>query len=337
MFGTYRTFLALMVVGTHLAGIPRLGAYAVFGFYCLSGYLMTLIMQKNYGYSPAGITRYAVNRFLRIYPIYWFSIILSGVLIWFLGSDFTSKYHVAIYFPDGISEFIKNLTLFFPFREYPRLTPPAWALTVEVFYYILIAAGLSKNKLITTIWFFISVLYHVAGLAINFEWTHRYFTIPAASLPFSTGALIYNYRHIYIGFTNRLPGRIHGYFPYIICWLVLVNWAMGLLLSQSKGLFFYSNYILCASMVIILSDRTELTFISKSFDKWMGDFSYPIYLFHYQVGLVVVVIYKAAGIVINRPDLILMFTSIPLIFLCSWLITIIFERPIELVRLTIRS
>lgn len=49
MFGTYRAFLALMVVALHLGGIPKIGAYAVFGFYCLSGYLMTLIMQTNYG------------------------------------------------------------------------------------------------------------------------------------------------------------------------------------------------------------------------------------------------------------------------------------------------
>ena len=82
MFGTYRTFLALMVVAQHLGGLQAIGAYAVFGFYALSGYLMTLIMQKNYGYSPSGISKYALNRFLRIYPIYWVSIVTSVALIW---------------------------------------------------------------------------------------------------------------------------------------------------------------------------------------------------------------------------------------------------------------
>jgi len=57
MFGTYRIFLALMVVALHLGGIPKIGAYAVFGFYCLSGYLMTLIMQTNYGYTATGVTK----------------------------------------------------------------------------------------------------------------------------------------------------------------------------------------------------------------------------------------------------------------------------------------
>ncbi len=44
MFGTYRTYLALLVVVQHIGGIPVIGGYAVFGFYILSGYLMTLIM-----------------------------------------------------------------------------------------------------------------------------------------------------------------------------------------------------------------------------------------------------------------------------------------------------
>lgn len=50
MFGTYRTLLAIMLIFLHLGGMPVIGSFAVFGFYILSGYLMTLIMQNNYGY-----------------------------------------------------------------------------------------------------------------------------------------------------------------------------------------------------------------------------------------------------------------------------------------------
>ncbi len=86
MFGTYRTFLALMVVALHLGGLS-MGGYAVFGFYVLSGYLMTLIMQNNYGYSALGFYKYALNRFLRIYPIYWVSIVFSAIWFGILVSD----------------------------------------------------------------------------------------------------------------------------------------------------------------------------------------------------------------------------------------------------------
>ena len=77
MFGTYRTLLAVMVVFLHLGGMPVIGAYTVFCFYILSGYLMTFIMQKNYGYSKESVAKYALNWFLRIYPIFWIACIFS--------------------------------------------------------------------------------------------------------------------------------------------------------------------------------------------------------------------------------------------------------------------
>ena len=55
MFGTYRILLAIMVVLLHYADVPMIGQYAVFAFFSLSGYLMTFIMQQNYGYTARGI------------------------------------------------------------------------------------------------------------------------------------------------------------------------------------------------------------------------------------------------------------------------------------------
>lgn len=338
MFGTYRTFLALMVVALHLGGIPKIGAYAVFGFYCLSGYLMTLVINSNYGYTLTGVSKYAVNRFLRIYPIYWVSTILSAVLIWRLGNEFTSGYHPAIYFPGDVSEALKNLMIFFPsFKDFPRLTPPAWALTVEIFFYILIGIGISKNKRITLIWFFFSAIYHLGALIFHLGWYHRYFTIFAASLPFSTGALIFHFKHECIQNISMLKGRVYYYLPYILVLAILANWMIGYMLSQSAGIFFYSNYVLCAFMVAVLSDRKELSYISISLDKWMGDLSYPIYLIHYQVGIIVIIFFTALGLDLKRPSLILMFASIPVIFACAWIITIIIERPIELIRSRVKN
>ena len=216
MFGTYRSFLALMVVALHLGGIPQIGAYAVFGFYCLSGYLMTLIMQNTYGYTILGIATYGINRFLRIYPIYWVSILISSALIWLLGSDFSASYKSSMYLPENFLELFKNIVLFFPLRESPRLTPPAWALTVEIFYYILISLGFSRNKHITIIWFAFSVLYHIFALILDLGWQRRYFTITAASLPFSTGALLFHYRQKYDHYLDKITGNTYRYFPFFL-------------------------------------------------------------------------------------------------------------------------
>lgn len=263
MFGMYRTILALMVVALHLGGVSFIGGYAVFGFYALSGYLMTFIMQTNYGYSLSGIYKYAANRFLRIYPMYIISIIFSAFLVLLLGEQFTANYHQSIYLPKDISEVVKNLSIFFPLRESPRLTPPAWALTVEIFFYILIGLGLSRNKRIVLIWFVASAIYHFAVLIFQLDYRHRYFTVFAASLPFSTGALIYHYRLEFIKHVRRIIGNgKEKFFPYVIVFLILFNWFLGNLTGESKGIFFYINYFLCSLMVVILSERDTLPFIS---------------------------------------------------------------------------
>ncbi|MBN4073864.1 acyltransferase [Beggiatoa alba] len=337
MFGTYRTLLALMVVALHLGGVPVIGGYAVFGFYILSGYLMTLIMQTSYGYTFSGMRRYAENRFLRIYPMYWLSVLFSLVLIYFVGEDFSSNYHAAIYFPSDFTEIIRNILLFFPFIETPRLTPPAWALTVEIFFYILIGLGLSKNRTIVLYWVAISVSYHVVALYLDFGWKHRYFTIAAASLPFSAGAFIYYYKQEMLEILSRLKGRDQEYLPYVIFCGILLNWFVGHMLESSRGVFFYSNFVLCAIMVVVLCERKTLPYLNRKFDKWMGDFSYPIYLIHYQVGLVVVVLLGMAGFTYERPDLMLALISIPFVFLVSWGLTVTVEKPIEVIRARIKK
>jgi peptidoglycan/LPS O-acetylase OafA/YrhL len=337
MFGAYRTFLALMLVALHLGGIPKIGAYAVFGIYCLSGYLMTLNMQTSYGYTPSGIRKYALNRFLRIYPIYWVSILLSVALVLYLGNEYTSAYHRSIYLPGDFRALLNNFLLFFPFRDNPRLTPPAWALTVEIFFYIMIGLGASKTRPITLIWFMLSATYHLFAVIFQLGWEHRYFTIFAASLPFSTGALIFHYKKELTHQVVNITAKVSSYLPFITLSLVLFNWYLGYKTGHSEGIFFYSNFVLCSAMVIILLGRTELPFITSKLDKWLGDFSYPIYLIHYQIGLIVIVIFAHFGVEIERPGLTIMIFSIPVIFMCSWIITLTLERPIEIVRSKIKS
>ena len=336
MFGAYRTVLALMVVFYHIGGIPHIGSYAVFGFYALSGYLMTFVIQNTYGYTAIGLKKYTFNRFLRIYPMYWASIIFSIILIMLVGEQNSFEYHKALFLPDNLIDSLKNLFLFFPFRETPRLTPPAWALTVEIFYYILIGIGLSKHKKVVICWFILSVIYHVAIglLLVGFE--HRYFTIPAASLPFSVGALIFHYRESLQAIMNNNRLTKHSFFPYLLGIVILLNWYLGRQVKQQffnlDNLFFYSNFGLCVLMIIILKEKKSLPFISKKLDNQLGNFSYPIYLIHYQVAFVVLIGMDFLGTQYIRPNISLMLISLPFLFLFSWLLISQLEGPIEMLR-----
>src|SRR5678815_2707247 len=81
--GIYRTFLALLVVVTHLAGGfgTYAGPVAVFAFYTLSGYLITRVVQRTYSNGIAGLGAFAINRFLRLYPSYWVVTLVSLAIV----------------------------------------------------------------------------------------------------------------------------------------------------------------------------------------------------------------------------------------------------------------
>ncbi len=341
MFGTYRTLLALMVVAIHLGGIPTVGCYAVFGFYILSGYLMTFIMQENYGYTRSGIFKYALNRFLRIYPIYWVSIMLTVAIIAYVGEKFSVAYHPSMYWPKGIVNIIKNSLIIFPFVDNPRLSPPAWALTVEIFFYICIGLGISKNKNRVLFWLMLSVIYHIVAISKGMD---NYFTIFAASLPFATGAAVYHYKSYLLNRLTFMSDKLGGFLPIILFLAMLANWFLGIKLG-ARGhstsvidiIFFYINYLICSFTVVTLAERQTLPFISKTFDKWLGSLSYPIYLIHYQVGLLVIIGFSMLGIDYKRPEINFMLVSIPFIILLSWIISITVEQPIERLRTQVKK
>lgn len=334
MFGTYRTLLSLMVVALHLGGIKLLGIYAVFGFYILSGYLMTFIMHQNYGYSLSGIIKFTFNRFLRIYPLYWFSCVMSLLLILWLGENYTSNYHEAIHFPHQLASVFKNVFILFSVQKTPRLTPPAWALTVELFYYIAIALGLSKNKTITRNWFMLGVLYHVLinirGLGLNYQ----YFMIPAASLPFATGALIYHYKNKVFLFLKYFKKFLS---PITLFLLFFINWFLAIKFAFLRDICFYVNCLIHTLIICSLLNKNSLLFISRKTDKWIGAFSYPIYLTHYQVGLFILAIANNLGFIYQRPSISLMLVSIAPILFTSWILKKYIENPIENIRRKVKA
>ena len=319
-----------MVVFQHLGGMGVMGGYAVFGFYTLSGYLMTLIMHETYGYSTAGIQKYGMNRFLRIYPIYWLACIISLLLIVWLGNDYSKAFHSRMFIPENSAQILQNIFIVFGQGSRPRLTPPSWALTVELFYYACIALGASKTKKTTLIWFAISTVYAIVINVAGFEWPYKYFIIPAASLPFSVGGLIYHFKDKILERLNILKS---GKAPFILIIMVLGNYIVNHVFHTLRYWGFYNNFLLNCLLVMSLMERKSLLGISKSLDKRIGDLSYPIYLVHYQCGLFL----STLVLNIKRGTPLFAFVCLPLIVIVSWAMSKLVEMPIEGVRKKIKA
>jgi peptidoglycan/LPS O-acetylase OafA/YrhL len=193
MLGTLRFVLALLVVMNHL-WLPtanKVGAHAVIGFYVVSGFLMTSILCETY-IGPGGRVRYFANRFLRLFPGYWFVVLLSlAGLVAYPG--YFGNVHSAIRIPQTGYEWLQNATLFDLIYAPLRLVPPAWSLSVEWVFYILIGVGISSRAGWTIAWWLASGTYTIFLIMTGATFGDRYTPPVAASLFFSTGAVIYHW------------------------------------------------------------------------------------------------------------------------------------------------
>lgn len=285
MFGILRTILALMVLVGHLTDQWQIGTYAVFAFYMISGYLMTYIMQEAYGYTLDGRKRFAINRFVRLYPSYWFVLLLSVAIVAIVGASFAASYNKLIVMPGSSGEWMSVLSMIyvadFPNKVAPNLAPTTWAITVELFFYLCICMGLSKTKLRVSIWLALSLAYVVYCQVAELSWPYKYFPIPAASLPFAIGAFIYFRKKE--GFISLSDSWVTS--PILLTLLLVTNAVATLLVPEYFQTGFYVSFFISILLCYELAMDRGWPFLSMKVDKLIGDYSYPIYLMHWQIGL----------------------------------------------------
>ncbi|MEZ9282170.1 acyltransferase family protein [Vibrio cyclitrophicus] len=291
MLGSFRFILAIFVVTQHLLLIPYMGHFAVHGFFILSGFLMTLVMKNTYGYTTGGIKKFLVNRLLRLYPIYWASIIITCLIVIFVSESYSVRYREYIYLPKDVYSWLQNISMIylnlFPGQVYPRLSPATWALTVELVFYLFIALGVSRNKKITIIWFLISVIYTLSTLFIGLGYEYRYNIIFAGSLPFSIGALIYHFYQELVRIAEKVRVSILYVLLFTNLFLVLI-FKLYHFPRVFESLTFIINYAICSLLVLRLYfESNNLSIKKQKIDKVLGDLSYPIYLSHWVIGLLI--------------------------------------------------
>jgi peptidoglycan/LPS O-acetylase OafA/YrhL len=345
MFGLVRTLWAAMVVIGHIFWVSDFGRFAVFGFYILSGYLMTYVMHNTYGFTTNSKLKFASNRFLRLYPAFWVTSILTVILLLIMGPSNNGKFEI-IQLPNSLESTFSNATMLYlhwmPSLVTPRLSPATWALTVEIFFYTMIAIGASKTLLRTYFWVGLSLAYVLLSYIFGLYWHARYFSIPAGSLPFSLGALIYFL--VRDKKSNFVPEAwIRNPFLLFLgmfCTAVFASFAItrGLSLWAMEILFYFSTLL---SFLIVLSLAKGYILckpLTKAWDKKIGDYSYPFYLLHY-LAAAIASFWLLGRIDVFKADVtitsILVFFTI-LMFISTFIIKSI-DHPIEKVRLRIKN
>jgi peptidoglycan/LPS O-acetylase OafA/YrhL len=190
---------------------------------------------------------------------------------------------------------------------------------------------LSSTKKRTIAWFVAAAIYTLIINILKVSFDVKYFLIPAGSLPFSTGALLYHYRDEILA---RCPALGDRRAPYLLFALWILELALAVKRNAYLGWGYYLNEPINAAIVLSLLSQKSLPAISQKLDRALGDLSYPIYLLHFPSGMLLVALGFTAA---KRGQPLFFFAALPLLLALSWLVTHFVEWPIEAVRARIKS
>jgi peptidoglycan/LPS O-acetylase OafA/YrhL len=311
--GILRFILALAVVIAHssylygfqLYGLGFTGpVVSVQTFYMLSGFYMALILSKKYT-GKGSYKLFITNRFLKIYPAYWIILLLTIALsalpsfkhiFGFTVQDYIGNQNLLR--PGTISFLvITNLILFGQdmvlfqgvntngqfyftanFQETnPQLftfmpLPQAWTLSLELMFYM-IAPFFVKRKTYALIFIIFaslamrSYIYFFAGLYHD-PWTYRFF--PTELAFFLAGMVSYRlYLMISVMSINKkMP---------ILATIFVAFVTLGFQFIPGgfiKQWFYYGLIFFLMPLLFIFSKTNRLL------DRYIGELSYPIYISH---------------------------------------------------------
>ena len=327
LLGLFRFVLALMVVFQHLSGhrlFAYFGIYAVMGFYVVSGYLMTAVLNETYRFDPK---RFWANRFLRLFPIYYVVAAITAVLV-FTHPDDAGKLNAA--WQHFSWHDIPGQLLIFPYelRNEFRIVPPTWSVSVEIVNYALLWIVIARDWRLALTAFVLSGAYHIDCLWNGLDWVPRYSPFYAAVLPFSIGALTF--------FALKRGLTVKGPVTAIAIAAFIGNTLITGLVDSPAYITLVGWYLDIVLITVILAGLAPLrdTRLIGKIDRKLGDLAYPVFLVHWLAGLVVVLAFEP---MITRPSPLLLIAALPLIIIVSALLAWAGEKMIEPIRHSIRS
>lgn len=292
--GLLRLLLAISVLiahstpifGTSLVG----GRVAVESFFILSGFAIALTFSNKY---QNNLTAFYKNRFLKLFPLYWFftlAVIVISFIIYGRFSIFGNNYvtpiskiiltlfNISPIFSDitnflGINNFTGNIFFTTAFRNtVPEIwnyliLPQGWTIGLEITFY-LFAPWLVRQKtkllIIVASLSLLARLYAVYFLNLNHDpWQYRFF--PFEIIFFIAGIITYRiYAKLGTGGFYARP-------------IIFLLFAFTIFFKYFPNIIFY--YLIVFISIPFLFKFTK----NNKFDRFLGELSYPLYLCHFLV------------------------------------------------------
>lgn len=277
--GVFRLFLSMLVVLHHSFPL-RLGAWAVGMFFVLSGFWISRMWRLKYSRARAPIRSFYISRWWRLMPVF-LSVQLIAVGINLSGFRIGN--------PNAIESLGWWITqpLIACSTWYDRLLPPAWSLDVEMQFYLIVPILLGAFAFCgrTTL---------ISALAVIFSWS-MIRLIRGASFEESSLDL-----YLWIFLVGCLAEK-YELCPSVrvqrICLSLLLVVLIAVFSSVTTRELIWrrgdgggesrlsmSAHVGWFVITIFLGMPLALSTVYRSsgrWDRWFGDLSYPLYMFHW--------------------------------------------------------
>lgn len=276
--GVLRFILALLVMAAHLKFLPSfsLGIFATVIFMLISGYSMAYLQAKPSTHSSYWL--YLSDRFLRLYPLYLFYLLITICLFVFfrVAIDLNSLfYNFFLPILNLGPNSIRDITLL---TNLNTLIPQAWYLALLLQFYLVAPIIFSTKRRLVIALFFSLLIFTLGSYGLISAVDFNYLLLPGSLTIFLTGAIIYYFHH-----SNHLQKKS----AYATLIKFLFSWSgfvfSSLFVVRLSQIFRQANkeilsgYILGIILVAVFGNKRSF----HKIDTFLGELSYPLYLSHF--------------------------------------------------------
>lgn len=311
-----RFIFAISVVIAHvgpLYGFTLIGGkIAVQSFFILSGFYMALILNDKYK-KPNGYMLFIRNRILRIYPVYFAVLILTFLFSIYWSTDglinsflpyqndnirlhpMTMLYlifqNIVILTQDignffsinqeGLLFFDPHASSTLPFVYQHSLIPQAWTLSIELLFYLLAPLFIRRKTIFIIILLLLSISVRVIIYSLGFHhepWTNKFF--PTELAFFLAGILAFRMYQKKLFFKIKRMEFIIFYIALVLLTLVydMLPKISGII--NPMQLLYFIFFFTITPLIFGFLKNNKL-------DRFIGELSYPIYISHIFIFLVI--------------------------------------------------
>lgn len=284
MNGYIRFILASMVLYSHILSSFRIeqefnfGVFSVVIFYLLAGHVVSNLLDKKFG---GKVISYYIDRFLRIFPTYFLSFLMTFIFL--LVSGFGEQSWSFLKVVSNLTVIPLNYYMFIPELVNIvkvdgidwNLIPPAWSLGAEVQVYLLMPFLIFRRYITIAVIYISGAVFFGAKLCLyNSDWW-GYRLLPGVMFIFLSGLLIQRWvdgrlstleKYAFLGFC--------GGFVLLSYWIVFLRGNYGIYTLET-----ILGYLVgVALLFLILKFPTKIPG-----EKIAGFLSYGLFLNHFTV------------------------------------------------------